>query len=90
MKLMFTVREKIYNEVKYTINTPDYIDEEELDEIKEMIEEMVYYFEDCGDSDDLKTKFMEVYGTSNVQMSKGGMNNIYPGDCCEFEEWVEE
>jgi hypothetical protein len=90
MKLVFTVREKIYDEVKYTIKVPDDIDKDKLKYLKEEIEELVSDFEDWGDSDDLGMKFMEEYGMSNVQMSKNGMNNMYPADCCEFEEWIDE
>lgn len=88
MKVKFQVREKLYNMVDYEVESDMFGEDEE--ELKNYIDDLIYQFEDCGDSSDLAMRLEDEFGVENVKADGiSGFDSIYPADCCELWQWTD-
>lgn len=89
MKVKFQVREKLYNMVDYEVESDMFGEDEE--KLKNYIDDLIYQLEDCGDSSDLAMRFEDEFGIENVKADGlSGFDGIYPADCCELWQWIDE
>lgn len=81
MKVKFSMREKLYADVEFEVEC----------ENPEQVENALDKIGECCSADDIALGLGNIFGCENVKTS--GLNstdNIYPGDECEFWDWIED
>lgn len=85
MKIKFSMREKLYANIAFEIESDEF---STLGEFRKDLEAVLDEIGEDVDSDDMLSSLQSVYGYKNVEAEGlGDFHNIYPVDECEFWNW---